>query len=325
MASRATAQKDFTFVIFPDTQYMVEFEAITDVVPMWTSMCQWVVKNRKAQNIQAVLSVGDVTDDAVSAQFEVASEGFRLMETAGIPCVPIVGNHEYDLARGMVGGSGARDRRVTGFDSVFGPSRFEGKSYYGGSLNGSHANYYITLSVGKSKFLIVALEFFPRQEAVAWASRVIDAYPDAETIILTHAYLHSDGTRIGKYGPEGYGLNDDCSGEDLWDRLIRRKPNILAVVSGHIGAAPHATYRSDTGDGGNTVHAIKVNYQRSNWGDGWVGLLKFRPSLGTIEMSSYRTWAPSGLGYDPDAPMYSLPWPRDSLSLVAGKQAADDH
>ncbi len=205
MVKPASAQRDFTLVVFPDLQYMVANDVLLRGrgVTMWRSMFEWVVKNRKAENIRAVLSVGDVTDHATSVEFKVASEGFGQIEAAGIPCVPIVGNHDYDTTGGGQVrrlGDGARDRRVTGFDSVFGQSRFEGKSWYGGNLNGSHANYYVTLNVDRWKFLIVALEFYPRHEAVAWASRVIDAHPDAETIILTHGYLNPDGTRVQQVG-----------------------------------------------------------------------------------------------------------------------------
>jgi hypothetical protein len=305
VATRA-AEPDFTFVVLPDIQYMVNLDAYTR---MWTSACRWVVENQRAQNIRAVLSVGDVTDQALRAEFTTASEGFRLMEHAGIPCMPIVGNHDYDRAAGVGVGDGARDRHVTGFDRVFGPARFDGKSWYGGNLDGSNANYYVTLAVGTSEFLILALEFFPRAETVAWASRIIDAHPAADTIILTHAYLNSDGTRIGAWGPKRYGLVDAASGEDLWEQLVKRKSSILAVISGHIAAAPHVAYHTDLGEHGNQVHELFFDFQSANLGDGWIGLLRFRPSSRTIEARPLRTYAISGVGYDPKLPPCTLAWP----------------
>jgi hypothetical protein len=219
--------------------------------------------------------------------------------------VPIVGNHDYDSAY-------PKKREISKFDHYFGPHRFEEKPWYGGSLNGSHANYYVRLRMDGWSFLIVALEFFPRQHAVEWASDIIDAHPDAQSIILTHAYLNPDGTRTkrtDRWSITRYGLEDSYSGEELWEGLIKSKPNILAVICGHQPDGPYAAHRTDPGDAGNAVHQIFIDYQSSNRGDGWLGLLKFRPSLGNIEMSSYRTYAPSGLGFDPDAPTYSLPWP----------------
>jgi len=159
----------------------------------------------------------------------------------------------------------------------------------------------VRLSVDGYNVLIVVLEYLPRSEAVSWASGIVDANPDADTIILTHHYLNPDGTRC-------YGLGDGRSGEDLWNDLIKRKPNIIAVICGHKSVPPYTAHRTDPGDAGNVIHQILIDYQYNRAGDGWIGLLKFRPSRGTMEMSSYRTYAPSGLGYDPNAPTYSLPW-----------------
>jgi hypothetical protein len=311
-AAASAAPADFTFVVFPDTQYMVSSDLRHDRdVPMWKSMCEWVVANRGAQNIRAVLSVGDVTDHADPAEFGVASAGYRLLEAAGIPCVPIVGNHDYDLGPGNGTGYGARNRKVNAFDAAFGPARFTGKSWYGGSLDDSDANYYVTIEAEGSRFLVVALELFARPRAVEWAAQVIDDHPGADVIILTHGYMQPNGTLIKRWqsgGPGIYGLEDGCDGEELWDRLVRRKPRTIAVICGHRSGPPHVAHRTDTGDRGNAVHGVLFDYQGANRGDGWVGLLRFRPSLRTIEVSSYRTYAPSGLGGDPEAPAVTLPW-----------------
>jgi hypothetical protein len=48
---------------------------------------------------------------------------------------------------------------------------------------------------GGTQFLIIALEFKPRGETLRWAGQVIEANPDRRCMILTHAYLNSDGTR----------------------------------------------------------------------------------------------------------------------------------
>ena len=39
------------------------------------------------------------------------------------------------------------------------------------------------------KFLILTLEFKPRDETLAWANRIVAEHPDYRTIVVTHGYL----------------------------------------------------------------------------------------------------------------------------------------
>jgi hypothetical protein len=299
------ADQDFTMVLFPDTQFMVKYQP-----DVWFSMCQWVVDNKMPQNIQAVLSLGDITDGATEKEFIRASDGFALLEKAGIPFAPIIASHDYDSAQ-MYG------RKDTQFNKYFGPNRFTDKPWYGSNLEGSDANYYLELTVGSTRFIILALEFYPRKKAMLWASGIIDANSDAEVILLTHGYLNPDGTRTkadDRYGPSFFALSGEentNSGEDLWNNLVKKKQNVLAVICGHQPDPPHTAHRSDTGDNGNIIHQIFADYQSAaNFGDGWIGVLTFHPSVGTVDVSYFRTYAPSGLGYDSDSPKYTLKWPQ---------------
>ena len=124
--------EDFSIIVFPDTQYLVSGR-----VGSWDSMCAWVVANGRTLNTKAVLSVGDVTDTGSVKDFKVAAEGFAKIERSGIPCIPIVGNHDYDSVPGA--------RSVKHFDAVFGPDYFKGNPNYGGNLDGSNANYWVRM------------------------------------------------------------------------------------------------------------------------------------------------------------------------------------
>ncbi len=241
LSTGAADEHDLTFVIFPDAQLMVQLDAqLSDPHSMWKSVCRWVIDNCRAQNIRAVLGVGDVTNRGTPEEFQAASAGFAAVETAGVPSVPI-GNHDCEPG----GGYDSRTRRTANFDAVFGANRFDGKPWYGGNLNGSNANYYIDLNVDGSRFLLSALEVCPRPEAVAWALGVIDAHPDSLVIVLTHAYLKVGGARIGKWdasGPMVFGNDGDATGQDLWDQLIKRRSNILAVIRGHVEYSPYTAH-----------------------------------------------------------------------------------
>ena len=45
------------------------------------------------------------------------------------------------------------------------------------------------------KFLIIALEYHPRDEVLAWANKIVAEHPEHRVIALTHAYLKPNKTR----------------------------------------------------------------------------------------------------------------------------------
>jgi len=126
---------------------------------------------------------------------------------------------------------------------------------------------------------------------VRWANEVVARHPDREAILVTHAYLYSDNTRhdFAKFGkqqlwnPHTYGMaanGDACDGEELWNLLVRRHPNFILTINGHVlndGLGQLTTAAAD----GRAVPQLLVNFQmKPNGGDGWLRLLEFRPGGG---------------------------------------------
>lgn len=71
-----------------------------------------------------------------------------------------------------------------------------GNNYQGIPTLENAAYEFITDTWGK--ILVVSLEFAPRDEALAWAKKVVDAprYKDHKVILLTHSYLAWTGKVI---------------------------------------------------------------------------------------------------------------------------------
>ncbi|MDP2983464.1 MAG: metallophosphoesterase, partial [Candidatus Latescibacter sp.] len=217
-------EPDFTIVLFPDTQLMVKNNPA-----VWRAMPQWVLDNKTSQNIQAVIGLGDVTEDHTIGQFTEAKNGWNVVDATGLPYMPIIGNHDYNSLPDNLS-----SRDTTNWNSYFGISTFSGKSWYGGAYNNSTDNYWIKFDVGSHKYLVLALEVFPRSEVLTWAQGIIDANTDREVIIATHAYLNTDGTRIlhgDSYGPDGLNVASDNDAQQMWDSLIKLNSNIILVVS----------------------------------------------------------------------------------------------
>jgi len=299
------AYAEFTIVVYPDSQNSVD--SAPTYVPIWQAQNEWVVNNMSAQNISAVLGVGDIANTPSTAAYNNATvSGYNLIDGAGLPYLTLMGNHDYNNI----------SERTTGlYDEFFGPSRFAGKSWYlGGYPVGSNANLAIAFDVGVQKYLALGLEFFPRESAVAWAQSVIDTNPDREVIVVTHAYLTKEGTHYqdgDNYGPAAYGLIQDYSGQELWDNFIKTNSRIVLVISGHDICSPNNAHLISNGTNGNIVSQIFTNYQcHPNGGDGYILLLKFKTDTRVIEVTPYSTslatndpnYAPYVLPYNPSSP-----------------------
>jgi len=262
-------EPDFTIVTLPDTQYYAHFVPYR---PTFKAQTDWIIANKQGLNVVGVLGLGDTVDcgNSDAVQWGIADAAYSEFDGTGIPYVPIVGNHDISVdCRGI-----APPRDGTSFNTHFGPSRFQKYSWYGSSTYpaGSNENYYVKIDLKVRKFLVVALEFRPRPEAISWASSVIESFPDREVIIITHAYLNPDGTWAGE-------------GSDLWNALVKKFPNVVMATCGHMHGVSH---RTDTGDKGNTVHSILSDYQAEpNGGNGWLRVMKFRPAAGVIEVQTY--------------------------------------
>ena len=269
-------EADFTIVLFPDTQNEVQ-----SYPNVWESIPRWVANNKTPQNIRAVIGLGDVTNEHTGIEFQEAVKGWNIIDNAGLPYIPVIGNHDYNSMH---------SRAATTWNDYLGVNRFSPKSWYGGAYNNSTENYWIKFNIGSHKYLILALEFFPRIEALHWAQSIISANTDREVIVATHGYLNGNGARTrhgDAWGPDENGSD----GQQIWDNLIKLDSNIFLTVCGHQIGGPTSAYSRDTGIAGNTVNQLFINHQNEkNGGNGYMGLLKFQPSTGTIDVTTYSAY-----------------------------------
>jgi hypothetical protein len=146
------------------------------------------------------------------------------------------------------------------------------------------------------------LEWSPRGQTVAWANQVLVRNAERRVIIATHAYLYHDNTRYDfarrgdsqHWNPLSYATargdgaaEQNHDGELLWNNLVRRHANVFMVLSGHV-LADGAGSLSSTGDAGNTVHQVLVNYQMLDEGGfGYLRLLEIHPDGRQLHMKTY--------------------------------------
>jgi len=159
----------------------------------------------------------------------------------------------------------------------------------------TNATYEFTSPQGK-KFLILVLEFAPRDEILEWAKKTVDPekYANHTVILLTHSYLNARNEHIER---EGYQLLGPNYGAAIWQKLVQPSKNILLVLSGHIGRpndpAAHLGFRTDTNIAGKKVQQMTFNAQalgggwHGNGGDGWLRILEFLPDGKTIMVKTF--------------------------------------
>ena len=169
---------------------------------------------------------------------------------------------------------------------------------------GKMENVWYTFRTGGVKWLVLSLEFGPRDSVLAWAGAVIDAHPRHKVIINTHAYLYSDDTHMGpgdKWLPESYGIGKDKpsgsvnNGEQMWDKLIGLYSNIVFVFSGHVLNDGTGCLVSE-GVHGNRVCQMMANYQTGtvgsvNGGNGFLRILDIDTERGKVAVRSYSPYA----------------------------------
>lgn len=284
---------EFTIVVLPDTQNYSEFRP-----EIFRKQTEWIAANRDSLNIKVVLGVGDIVNHGSSeAEYLNADAAVDVLDGAGVPYLLALGNHDYD-------NSTPSTRSAVLFNQYFGPARYASAAHYSGSYpEGSNENFYGTMEINGQQYLLLALEFNPRQTALDWASGILTAHTDKQAIIFTHSYTNDDDSRVGRCdmnNAEAHGVGTDNDGDEMWDKLISRHANIGLVLSGHISTVDGAGRLAQLGVNGNLVNQILSDYQaRPEGGGGFLRIMRFRPSANQIDVTTYSPHLDASLT-DPD-------------------------
>ncbi len=273
----------WTLVLLPDTQvYSLRYPGL------FLSQTSWIVQNRERLDLKCVLQLGDITNNNTVREWENARSALTLMD-GKVPYVFCPGNHDY----GPSGDASTRDTRMNEYLPY---SSYVNRPTFGGAMEkGKMDNTYQYFEAGGHQWIVIALEWAPRDETIAWANDVMSRHPDHYGIMITHAYMnnndlrydHNDQAHPQDYNPHHYrtpgGKND---GQELWDKLIR-KHNFVFVFNGHV-LGDGTGYMSDRNDQGKIVHQMLANYQmRELGGESYMRLLEFQPDGKTVQVKTY--------------------------------------
>ncbi|RNC66090.1 metallophosphoesterase [Proteiniphilum sp. X52] len=294
----------WSLILLPDVQTYVKFDYNQPILDL---MLAWVVNNMQVLNTKMVLCPGDlveqndlfnpngrVVNQTSVSQWEAVSAAFGRLD-GQLPYILAIGNHDYGIVNA--------ENRHTHFDKYFPPNknRLNQKMLreVGMNVEGrptlANATYEFVSPHGR-KFLILVLEFAPRDEALEWAKGVIEKeqYADHTVILLTHSYMDRNNKHIVH---ENYKIPGPNYGEAVWQKLVKPSKNIRMVFAGHIGVPDdpkgHTAFRVDENAGGKKVSQMVFNAQalgggwHGNGGDGWLRILEFLPDGKTIKVKTF--------------------------------------
>ncbi len=289
LLSSGRSKSSFMLVLLPDTQ------TYTSVYPeIFKSQTSWIAEN--AKKIAFVIHQGDITDNNNEPQWKVASESLYLLD-GKVPYTCAPGNHDTGV------GGKTLDRDMSMYNKYLPFEKYSKLPTFGGTfIPGQMENSWHTFKAGGYKWLILSLEFGPRNKVLDWASGIIEKHPKHKVIINTHAYLYSDDTRMGegkghKWLPQNYAIGKDIgpdavnNGEKIWDKLVKNYANIMFVFSGHVLNDGTGKLISK-GIHGNKVYQMLANYQggvegTEKGGNGFLRLVTIDPGNSTVSVKTY--------------------------------------
>jgi hypothetical protein len=274
----APQNQPFTLVALPDTQYYTH-EIYGGSRDMFTAQTQWIANHKDDSNIVFVLHEGDLTDDNNAPEWTNARTSMSVLDGV-VPYAITVGNHD---------GLGTSQNQTALFNQFFPLSQYQNLPTFGGVFESNRMdNCYHLFNVGGVDWLLISLEFGPRDSVLAWANQVVTNYPNRRVIVLTHAYLYPDNTLLGSSTNQGavptaYSRMND--GTDIWEKFVRHHANISFVLCGHVGDAGRLV---SAGDYGNQVFQLLADYQFDALGGGaYLRIIQFFPDQDQMSVKTY--------------------------------------
>jgi len=296
---QATVDKSYgsswSLVLLPDTQMTAECWP-----EVFKAQTQWIADNQDALHIEFVLHEGDITNLNVQNQWTRALEAMSVLH-GRVPYAMSVGNHDTG------NDADVRDTRL--FNIYFPYAGYaaladgDPQKVLGVFEQGKMDNAYYQFYAGGIWWMIVVLEFGPRDAVLNWANQVVADHAGHRVIVLTHDYLDYNGHLTGGADSQSWLASNSAmaqNGESVndgigtWDKFVRKHANISFVFNGHT-LGDGAGRLISTGDNGNTVYQVSSDYTMrtlyEKGGEGWMRLVMFNSATGVV---SVKTVNPQG-------------------------------
>lgn len=239
----------YSFMVIGDTQKVSYNDP-----NLFPYIYNYVVNNVESKNVKFVMGLGDITEKSAPDEWKVAKTSIKKMNGV-VPYSIVRGNHD----------------KIDGYTEAFPISEYA--DVIAGSYGDNMLNTYQTFEVGRVKYLVLCLDYGASDAVLEWANGVVEAHPDRNVIITTHAYLYRDGTTLDAgdlYPPSNHGGFND--GDHMWDKLIKKHENIVLVLAGH-DPNSQIVMTQTPGEKGNIVTQMLIDGQTVDLKEGSSGFV----------------------------------------------------
>jgi|GEM_PF-2777922 len=296
IVSSPLCAEQFSIVVLPDTQNY------TDSNPaIFNAQTQWIADNQVAENIIYVSHLGDLVDtltcNAGITEWSRVDNAMSTLDSSGIAYSVLPGNHDWDIGCTP----GPRAKYNNGFApsvSGFGPARFSGTTFYGGSQDAgiTNDNNYTLFNSAEVEFIAINLAYSNENNAantaiLNWADGLLKTYPNRKAIISSHFILTggsgtcSDADDFGVYGAA------------IWDEL-KDNPNVFMMLSGHCRGEKWLTISGADDPARQCMDEVQLlmsNYQDydhtgNNNDSGYLRIMRFDTDAGVVNVETFSPW-----------------------------------
>ncbi|MBQ8208177.1 MAG: leucine-rich repeat protein [Clostridia bacterium] len=222
----------YSFAVVGDPQYVAHYK-VSAYVPMY----EWIV----SQSPEYVINLGDITDWNIDSEWAAADQSISLLDEAGIPHTHIRGNHDNE----------------DDFNTYLSWSEY-GDIYDGitaGAYEDNLLNTWRTIEIGDTKWLIIGLAYEPDSTVLKWASEVVEAHPEHNVIIATHAYLDRQGNPY-KTQYDGWSKTTEI----IWAELADKYSNVVMTLCGHV-SSDNVIVKQRENSAGTMVTEMLIDFQ----------------------------------------------------------------
>ena len=254
----------YSFAVLGDPQWMTK-----DYRDKLDTTFQWIQDNVEEKKMQHLFMVGDLTHTNTDEEWTVITDHINALD-GKLPYTVVRGNHD----------------NKGNFRQAF--SYYEhNREQTHQAHNGTMLNSYQCFEVNGIPYMSMALDYSVTDEALEWANQEIAAHPDHNVIITTHSYLSANGDLSTSKDK-----TQTNSGQDIWDKLVRKHENIVMVLCGHVTSGNENAINQAKGDHGNTVTQLMINAQSVDHELGGVGIVTmfyFSEDGKTMQVENYST------------------------------------
>ncbi len=261
----------FTVVLMPDTQFYCEKYPDT-----YVRQTMWIRERVKDDNLKFCISLGDIVQHSdIEQEWINANNAAKILDGV-LPYSMVPGNHDLAFK------GDALTHEAPLFNKYFPAARYDQEPWYGDHKGDDNRNNYCFFEGAGKKFLVLSLEFGPTDETLVWAEEVCKKHPDHNIILATHSYL---GLKGRTEGPQRSYKMEGNSGDQMWEKLVKKQANIFMVASGHVSGV---NMQVSTNEAGRPVIEILTDYQdQKDGGEGWLRTMKFVPRENKIYVTAY--------------------------------------